>query len=110
MKKLKIERGGPFSNGMSFEWFREYFCERCKKHKEDETTGYCAFVEDGGCPIENACEDARFNLELFPVDKIVSLSESGKIKYWHVCTDFQAKTEELQEKYDRLYWSESEGE
>ena len=56
---IVIKPSTPFSNGMSYEFFLENFCHRCKKHKTDEN-GFCAFIEDGGCPIENAMEDARF--------------------------------------------------
>ncbi len=70
------------------------FCERCNKHKEREDGG-CAFEEDGGCRIENACEDARIDIDKFPSEDIVFVEVDGKIKYWNVCKDFDSSDEKL---------------
>lgn len=90
----------PFSNGMSYEFFLDCFCYRCKKHKEIEN-GFCAFVEQGGCPIENAMEDARFG-NPFPSTDIVRLVEDGKTKYWHVCKAFEACNENVMQQFQAL--------
>lgn len=50
----------PFSNGTEYEVFKYNFCEDCKKHKIRED-GFPALPEDGGCPIEDAMENARFD-------------------------------------------------
>ena len=90
----------PFSNGMSYEFFLESFCYRCKKHKENED-GFCAFVEQGGCPIENAMEDARFG-HPFPSNDIVQLIEDGKTLYWHICKAFETDNNKVMKAYQAL--------
>ncbi len=91
----------PFANGMSYELFLECFCYRCKKHKVNED-GFCAFVKDGGCPIENAMEDARFG-ESFPSEDIVRIVEDGKTKHWNVCKAFETDNKALAEAHQALF-------
>ncbi len=97
----------PFSNGTSYEIFHESFCNRCKKHKTDKY-GFCAFIADGGCPIENALEDARFGYD-FPSDDIVQIIKNGKVKYWHVCKHFETDDARLMGLYKRLFEDGQEG-
>jgi len=92
----------PFSNGMEYEFFLESFCYRCKKHKMNED-GFCAFVEQGGCPIENAMEDARFDVSRFPSKEIVRIEEDGEVKYWNACKAFETDDADLMGAYKRLF-------
>ena len=78
----------PFSNGTEYEVFRYNYCERCKNHKVRED-GFPAFVEDGGCPIEDAMEYARFDLSKFPNKKIREIrDEDDDITRYHHCIEF----------------------
>ena len=97
MSKIKLKPSIPFANGTDYEVFLSTFCERCKKHKINER-GYCAFVNEGGCTIENALEDARFG-EPFPSEDIVKVYEDGKIICWNACTKFEYDDKELMQKY-----------
>lgn len=98
----------PFSNGMSYEFFLEQFCYRCKKHKVDKS-GFCAFVADRGCPIENAMEDARFGYD-FPSNDIVKIIEDGEVLYWNVCKAFETDDKDLMESFQKLFTDEKGGE
>lgn len=97
MNNIELKPSTPFANGTDYEVFLAVFCERCKKHKINER-GYCAFVNEGGCPIENALEDARFG-EPFPSDDIVRVYENGEILCWNACTKFESDDEILMQKY-----------
>lgn len=100
MSKIELKPSIPFSNGTEYEVFLSTFCERCNKHKINER-GYCAFVNEGGCTIENALEDARFG-EPFPSEDIVIVYEDGKIICWNACTKFESDDKELMKKYKVL--------
>ena len=91
----------PFSNGTEYEIFLDNFCYRCKKHKTRED-GFCAFVEQGGCPIENAMEDARFGSP-FPSEDIVRIIEDGETKYWNVCKAFETDDADLMKSFQALF-------
>lgn len=97
----KILPSIPFSNGMSYEFFLENFCYRCKKHKVNDD-GFCAFVEQGGCPIENAMEDARFGSP-FPSEDIVRIVEDDKTIYWNICKSFETDDKNLMKAYQKLF-------
>ena len=105
---LEIVPSKPFSNGMSYEFFLECFCWRCKKHKERED-GFCAFVEQGGCPIENAMEDARFG-SAFPSEDIVQINRDGKTIYWNVCKSFETDDADIMDAFRALFTDEKGGE
>ena len=66
----------PFSNGTEYEVFKYNFCEDCIKHKLRED-GFPAFPEDGGCPIEDAMENARFDISQFPSEYIRELTDAN---------------------------------
>ena len=100
MKETELKPSKPFPNGISYEFFLECFCWRCKKHKENER-GYCAFVNEGGCPIENALEDARWG-EPFPSEDIVEVHRGNEINCWHACTKFETDDIELMKKYNSM--------
>lgn len=101
-----IKPSTPFSNGMSYEFFLESFCYRCNKHKEN-SFGFCAYTKDGGCPVENAMEDARFDIDKFPADKIVCV-EAGETVHWNVCTEFDSDDAEVMKNYKALFAEEDE--
>lgn len=99
---IEIKPSKPFSNGIAYEYFLETFCYRCDKHKTDKN-GFCAFVEEGGCPIENAMEDARFDLSRFPSNEIVCIIRDGQIDYWNVCKEFTTHEPKLMTKFLELF-------
>lgn len=99
---MNIKPSKPFSSGTEFEVFLENFCYRCKKHKVRED-GFCAYVDQGGCNIENAMEDARFDISLFPRNDIVMLEENGEVLRWNICTKFESDDFDLMEKYRSLF-------
>ena len=99
MKEIKPSKSFP--NGMSYEFFLENFCYRCKKHKTDKN-GFCAFIADGGCPIENAMEDARFGYD-FPSEDVVQIDKDGKPLYWNVCKQFETDNTEIMASYKALF-------
>ena len=89
----------PFSSGTEYEVFKYNYCERCKKHKLRED-GFPEFPENGGCPIEDKMEYARFDRSLFPCDHIRELSANdGSIISWHYCNRFHAFSEKEQFEY-----------
>ncbi len=102
---MELKPSKPFSNGMEYEFFLESFCYRCKKHKTRED-GFCAFVEQGGCPIENAMEDARLDISLFPSNEVVQINENGKVKYWHICKAFETDDANLMSAYKWIFETE----
>lgn len=57
---MRTEPSTPFSNGMEYENFIYYFCERCKKGKRDED-GFPESPEEGGCPIWDAIDNGGFD-------------------------------------------------
>lgn len=99
---MTIEPSMPFSSGTEYENFLFYFCQRCNKGKLRED-GFPEFPENGGCPIWDAMENARFG-EPFPSEKIVRLvGNSGGVKVWNCCTEFQTGDENLMAAYKSLF-------
>ena len=96
----ELKPSHPFPNGTTYEIFLDNFCYRCKKHKENED-GFCALVSEGGCPIENAMEDARFG-EPFPSEDIVQVETEDAILVWHACTKFETENEALMMLYEKM--------
>ncbi len=89
----------PFSNGTEYEFFQYNFCERCRNMvlRDD---GFPAFPERGGCPILDATENARYNIELFPNEQIRELRDKeDRIIAWHYCTKFSNADNDIMEKY-----------
>lgn len=91
----------PFSNGTEYEIFKYNFCERCQNHKVREEDGFPAFPEDGGCAIEDAMENARFDRMLFPSENVRELMDTsdGTVIAWHYCNRFFCTDEKAQEAY-----------
>lgn len=77
----KIAR--PFSSGTEYEVFRYNYCDNCEYHKERED-GFTEFVENGGCPIEDGMENARFRIECFP-NVLLEVWDGEKCINWHYC-------------------------
>ena len=90
----------PFSSGTEYEVFRYNFCDRCRRHKENEA-GFPAFAKEGGCPIEDAMENARFDNSVFPSDNIRELrsADDDSVIAWHYCNRFHAFDETVQFAY-----------
>lgn len=90
----------PFSSGTEYEIFKYNFCEICRKHKVRKD-GFPAFPEDGGCPVEDAMENARFDISLFPSENIRELRDAkdNTVIAWHYCNRFHAFDEKKQFSY-----------
>ena len=90
----------PFSNGTEYEVFKYNFCEDCRKHVVRED-GFPTFPEDGGCPIEDAMENARFDISQFPSEFIRELRDAkdDSVIAWHCCNRFDCIDTNRQEKY-----------
>ena len=87
---MGITNSTPFSSGMEYEYFKENFCERCVRHKVREDDGFPEFPEKGGCPIEDAMENARFDRSRFPAEDVVRLTDDrGNVCAWNVCKSFR---------------------
>ena len=105
--------GNPFSNGTEYEVFKYNFCEDCRNHVVRED-GFPAFPEDGGCPIEDAMENARFDISQFPSEFIRELRDEkdDSVIAWHCCAKFECMDADRQDKYlnmmNRSKESESE--
>ena len=99
---MKTKPAVPFSNGMSYEFFCENFCDRCTKGKRNEN-GFPEYVENGGCPIGDAMERARYGGE-FPSQHIVQIwDDDGNVKHFEVCTAFETVDADLMAKYRKLF-------
>lgn len=82
---MKFKTAKIFSNGTEYEIFKSSYCENgCKFHKEREADGFAEFTENGGCPIEDGCENARFDAETFP-NVLLEVWEDDKCINWHYC-------------------------
>lgn len=91
----------PFSSGTEYEVFKYNYCEICRHHKVRED-GFPALVEDGGCPIEDAMEFARFDNSQFPTDMVRELRDcKDNVIDWHYCLRFNSNSgkEETQNNY-----------
>lgn len=89
-----------FSSGTEYEVFKYNFCEDCVHHKLREDS-FLAFPEDGGCPIEDAMENARFDISQFPSEDIRELRDANddSVIAWHCCSNFESRNAERQNKY-----------
>lgn len=101
---MKTKPAVPFSNGMSYEYFCENFCYRCSKGKINEN-GFPEYIENGGCPIWDAMEMARWGDE-FPKQIVQILDDNDNVKYYEVCSAFETEDEELMKKYKKLFEDE----
>lgn len=79
----------PFSNGTEYEWFKEQYCEKCLHYKERDD-GFPEFPENGGCPILDAMENARFDMKQFPSEwvRVLTSANDGSPISWHYCIRF----------------------
>ncbi len=79
----------PFSSGTEYEWFLEQFCERCTEHKLRED-GFPEFPDNGGCPIRDALENARFDVSQFPSEWVRELrsAKDDSVLAWNYCIRF----------------------
>lgn len=102
MSTVKVVPGTEFPNGMTYSFFWENFCARCKNHKDGDDMLITAPVEQGGCPIENAIEDAACGGD-FPYEDVVSIEVDGRTKYWHVCRGFDTDDAGVKGAYLALF-------
>lgn len=83
-KNMKFKTAKIFSSGTEYMNFKYNYCENgCIFHKEREDGGV-EFTENGGCPIENGTEDARFDRTLFP-NVLLEVWTNDKCINWHYC-------------------------
>ena len=81
---MTFKKATIFSNGSEYEIFKDNYCyNKCKYHKERED-GFPEFTENGGCPIEDGIENARFHTEEFP-NVLVEVWDKNKCVNWHFC-------------------------
>lgn len=94
------KKSKPFSSGTEYEIFLYTFCERCRLYKLRKD-GFPEFPENGGCPILDKMENARFDVSEFPSEFIRELTDAktGNIIAWHYCNRFDAEDEETQFKH-----------
>lgn len=86
---MRFERAKPFSNGTEYEIFRHNYCENGCIHHIDREDGFPELLENGGCPIEDGMECARFDKDLFP-NVLVEVWDGDDCVNWHHCP-FYAK-------------------
>lgn len=98
---ITLKPSKPFSNGMSYDFFLESFCYRCK-HGKVNANGFPEHPENGGCKIWDVCENARFDISLYPKNDIVKIEKNGKIVYWNVCKSFETDDKEVMERFNDL--------
>ena len=80
----------PFSSGTEYNIFLYNWCEKCK-HCKLRDDGFPAFPEQGGCPVLDAMENARFNIDEFPKKEIVEeIDDDGDVVCFHVCKRFES--------------------
>lgn len=81
----------PFSSGTDYACFKYTYCKNCTHYKERENDGFPELPEFGGCKTLDACERARFDISLFPSDKIRILTDrkTGEIITFYFCKDFE---------------------
>jgi len=87
-------RAKPFSSGTEYEVFRYNYCDNgCRFHKEREDDGFPEFLENGGCPIEDGMESARFDRNTFP-NVLLEIREERNCINYHHCPFYLKKGEE----------------
>lgn len=99
---IELKPSKPFPNGMSYEYFLECFCLRCKHGKLRED-GFPEFPEDGGCKIWDALENARFDLSLFPCNDVVQIERDGEAVMLSICKHFVSDDARIMEAYKALF-------
>lgn len=88
---MKYSESKPFSSGTEYEIFLDNWCYECNHYKARED-GFPEFPEFDGCPILDAMEYARFDLERFPADDIIEeRDDDGNVIYWNKCTKFKRR-------------------
>ena len=89
---MKYNESKPFSSGTEYEVFLYNWCELCTHYKLREDDGFPEFPENGGCPVLDAMEIARFDLNVFPCKEIIEeQDDNGNIVYYHKCIRFKRK-------------------
>ena len=99
---IKIKPSKPFSNGMSYEFFVENFCYRCK-HGKINKNGFAEYPEKGGCKVWDSMENARFDLNVFPCEDVVQIEKDGTFPIWHACKHFENDDESVMSAYKKLF-------
>ena len=89
---MKYSESKPFSSGTEYEVFLYNWCKQCTHYKLRDDDGFPEFPENGGCPVLDAMERARFDLNVFPRNEIIEeRDENWNIVYYHKCTRFMKK-------------------
>lgn len=88
---MKYSESKPFSSGMDYEIFLDNWCYECVHYKA-RIDGFPEFPENGGCPVLDAMEYAKFDLSEFPSKDIIEeRDEDGNVMYSHKCTKFKRR-------------------
>lgn len=87
-------RSKPFPNGMTYQWWMEQFCHRCKKYQADAG----GQPVEGACATESAVATSYFDLEKWPGDDVVETPRAT----W-ACRHFESDDEELMRAYRELF-------
>lgn len=97
---MRYSESKPFSSGMDYEFFVENWCGNCTRYKLRDDM-FPEFPENGGCPVLDAIEYARFDLSKFPSKDIIEeRDEDGNVLYWHKCTKFKRRKANGQKEND----------
>lgn len=89
---MKYRIAGIFSSETEYEIFRDNYCDNdCVFHKERQD-GFVEFTDDGGCPIEDRCESARFDEKAFP-NVLLEIWKDGKPVKFHHCPFYTKNSE-----------------
>lgn len=92
MSEYMMNESKPFSSGTEYEIFLDNYCHRCKHELMRKDAPFPEFPENGGCPILDAMENARFRIEEFPTKEVVEVRDTdGKVLKWHYCTKFEKR-------------------
>lgn len=79
---------GRFSSVTEYLWFKEKYCKNgCVYHKENER-GYAEYVKNGGCPIEDRIEHAKFDKREFP-NVLVNIRRDDGYMEFHCCVFYR---------------------
>lgn len=87
---MKYLEGKPFSSGTEYADFLYFWCETCKYYKVRDD-GFPEFQEQGGCPVLDAMENARFNIDEFPKKDVVEeIDDNVGLISRRICKRFES--------------------
>ena len=87
---MKYKAAKIFSSGTEYEMFKYNYCENGCVHHVEREDGFPELLENGGCPIEDRLECARFAIEVFP-DVLLEVWDGERCINWHHCPFYTKK-------------------